>query len=107
MPAPQPDCAEYLKNDQDAIARMRSAIADLEVAIQNITYPPTGAVMPQEEVPVENETVILPSGVVDGPITWPQLLGGWLSDAPFFLIAASSRLGFRAMRQPQRGASSQ
>jgi hypothetical protein len=27
-------------------------------------------------------------GEVNMPITWPQLLGGWLSDAPFFLMAA-------------------
>jgi hypothetical protein len=28
------------------------------------------------------------NGSVNMPITWEQLLGGWLSDAPFFLMAA-------------------
>lgn len=30
-----------------------------------------------------------PTGtVVNSPITWPQLIGGWMSDAPVFLLAA-------------------
>jgi hypothetical protein len=32
-------------------------------------------------VPVAN-------GSMNMPISWPQLLGGWLSDLPFFLMAA-------------------
>jgi hypothetical protein len=34
------------------------------------------------------EVPIPPHGSVNMPISWPQLIGGWLSDLPFFLMAA-------------------
>lgn len=38
-----------------------------------------------EKADVETPTTV---GTVNGPVTWWQLIGGWMSDAPIFLLAA-------------------
>lgn len=47
--------------------------------------PPSNAEI-DKKLGVKQATVA--SGVNNSPITWPQLIGGWMSDAPIFFLAA-------------------
>ncbi len=82
---PADPCAEYKQNDANARARIANAQAELVEATANITYPPSTG----------SEPIIHGSaaGVVNAPVTWPELLGGWLTDAPFFILAALTIIG--------------
>jgi hypothetical protein len=74
----------------------RWVAADIEAAKKRAAYhsqtlPPNLGIRPEVVVAAVDRTeAVTPTsnGSVNMPITWEQLLGGWLSDAPFFLMAA-------------------